>query len=135
MLEEAARASLEMKLMCSRLLTRTVRPESDTPAPRSGTETGIWSRATGTSTVATSESSKLASSAVSKAGTSISTVAAGMVSVPAPVAVSSSLASWGVTRRISVAVIQISSPGLIRCGFSIPSFSIQTEGHTQGVPR
>ena len=42
--------------------------------------------------------------------------------------------SSGVSLRMPRSVIQMTSPGSITCGFSI-SFSFQTEGQIQGVPR
>ena len=38
-------------------------------------------------------------------------------------------------RRISLGVIQIRSPGKIRCGFSMSPLSFQIDGHTHGVAR
>jgi hypothetical protein len=44
-------------------------------------------------------------------------------------------ASSGLRRRISDGVIQIRSPGKIRCGFLISPLSFQIDGHTHGVAR
>jgi len=59
----------------------------------------------------------------------------GAAGVPGGPAARIQSASARLMTRISESVIQIWSPGLIRCGFSMSRLSVQIDGHTQGVPR